>query len=511
MSMILLISPGISQLRRRAWACLHGASLLLIAGVAFGASEPSCKVSVGAARANRIVNHCLAVSGAAPLACQASLGCASLVEHTVLECSQLAPHAPAYCQEEVDPATAGKPRSNSEQAESLARTATADAADLENAKQAVSEARAKLEPLLDNLKQSSATLKAGLVDFAKEREAARAAYAKYHLADSTPGSANLPEQRLALKNQIGGLQDHASALAKEQASFVGLHAQLASLLSELHATSVGAAASLRDLREANNMIDALVLAEARAKGASSDVATLRTLAEKSAAALKAAQLASTTIGSGARALANLAPSAAASTAALAQSNKDRQKLEKDSGAFTPWLTEVEAALKKSADRHRLGAPSAKANHCDIEQVDFRNFEYPNSSPAHYKNGKAADKGFADNPDAPSVARVEYSDLNADGKKEAIVFLKMPLMGPHESSWGELHFFELDDRCLVQELARFSGGITPGEANGRSYSYRDTAYATGGNGTGNVPSGQELVELRYFNQDIREVKRKPISP
>lgn len=508
------------------------------------AASASCVKAIGKARAQRLVKQCFMVSTATrPLCESGDFECAPLLEYTQQMCGKLGSSAPAFCQEQAIAAEL----SESALLERFLATIQAEQADSLQARARIQALRAKIEPLATQRKAASAALKSGQESFAKGLSAARSARAKFEAAVKKPGAVGLDAAREAVYAQFDSASKHGESLAKEAAAVQALEQELSTLVSDAGSARLTISLAALDSKDAKSLTESLsaqlaksatklqveatakqklaakdrsrgpqreaAAAKSRSEAAASEVAKARATSAQAAEASKALQALDGESAREMRALSSMAGATAASRAAQDLSFLAAQKAAKAQVQAGVARDEVERLVRVAATRRRADAPSAKANRCDLEKVDFRNFDFPSpynpKDPAErYRNGKAAGPEWKDAEfNVPSISSAKFFDLDGNGKKEAVVFIEKSV-SPHSGPDNELRFMELDEQCRIQQLAVIGGGVFEGAMKGKSYFYSDTILETPEGMSGNFASGTERVEVRYINGMMQELGRKP---
>ncbi|MEI9952958.1 MAG: hypothetical protein WDO74_29275 [Pseudomonadota bacterium] len=475
------------------------------------AQHMSCDQAVGTARAARIVSHCIQVSQATHPPCSAGFECQDLLDYTDQACRALGADPPAFCGE--------SPNLNKLSGRALieryARTVLADQAAALKAREELRQARAKLEPLASKRTSATAALKAGQADFAKELKLAVAAYDKYKAAAKKPGAVGLEGTRQALSAQFGSAVQHGKSLANDAAALSALDTQILGFSASASSATIELAAF--DAKEAKSLIDALTdkLFKVTPSNAATanDAARAKAISAETAAISKALQALAIEGKREAQALTSLIGNNLAGSNARTQIGKAAQKTEQARAQAQRALDEIGQQSKASASRRRADAPSAKQSNCDLQRVDFKNYDLPSPYGAseaaeRFRNGRSTDPGFADpNGLAPEIGDIQFFDLDGNGKKEAIITVNRPVTSPHGGPDNELHFMELDEQCRIQQIAAFRGGVTAGEFKGKSYFYYEVVLDTPPGQSGLFPVGNDRVELRYVNGELVETSRK----
>lgn len=493
------------------------------------------------ARAQRVVSHCLMVNTATRPPCNVQNSCDAIVGFTEQMCGNFRP-APAFCRENAtQPGLAD--------AELVARygaTVAGNQRDAASARERFKTQRAKIEPLATSQKNAAAAIKKGQADFAAKLRRARATRDGYQAAIKKPGASGLSEARANSLAQFQEVTALGKSLAKDVESISKLEAQLSELVSDASTARTTVDLAALDTKQAKGIIDTLVAqlgraatklqnealakekaaAKSKAEPAIKEAAAARDASNDAAKALAKAKEASERVASSNKelqteaaalkreyeALKTLAAITPNGSNARAQAFKAAQGVTKEQTKALGELSWIENVVKAAASRRRSDAPSAKREGCDLERVDFKNFSYPSvwggDSAERYRRGKAAGPQWKDVEEgAPQVAGVKYFDLDGNKTKEAVVFIEGP-PSAHSGPQNELHFFELDADCRIQQVAALAGGVFEGEMKGKSYFYSDTVLDTPEGQMGTYAVGTEKVETRFINGELQEVKRRP---
>jgi hypothetical protein len=474
-------------------------------------SAQACNQTLGKARAQRLVNQCLNTSTATRPPCNALNDCETIAEHISTMCEHnLGENAPAYCGESKGLARSSEPQI----AERYAATVGKEQAFAARLRERIKQVRSALEPLAAQHKEASAALKKSRSDFDKELGQARAAHDKYKNAATKPGASGLDEQRKSLLAVLTQVIRHGQTLAKDAEASAARELKLAELASQATTAGLRLKDALRDMKEAKALIEqtAVQLAQRSPKPSpqtASDAPRIKALSADAAAAVKVVQALEADAQKETAALKSLAAQTPAGQQARSQAFNAAKKTEQDRLKTEATKRTIEIAQRDFEARHSPTAPSARSAKCDLERVDFKNFAFPDPhnpklAPAVYKRGVLVGEGEPEF--LPKVSRVKYLDLDANGTKEAVVFIEgMP--SAHSGPQNELIFLQLDADCRIQQLLRLSGGLFEGDMKGKSYVYRDTILSGVEGMAGDFASGTESVELRFVNGEPKEVSRK----
>ncbi|HEY0469835.1 MAG TPA: hypothetical protein VGC79_36865, partial [Polyangiaceae bacterium] len=378
----------------------------------------------------------------------------------------------------------------------------------------IKQGRAQLENLVATRSQLASTLKPLRERFNQQLKTAKAARARQQAALSKSAKVTLSQAELlqAARSEYQAALSSAQALSKQTAALYGVSGNVLTLAGDLKFALFYSDQANLDSQEAATLISALsadlsntsLKQPSAAATAAANKGKLR--AEQAVNAAKAVKEAALLATKEAKAAIAIAGTDAARSAANSQSFKDDKQAQADLANTQKALTEIDVELQAAG---KGGAPAAGAapGKCDVQQVDFFNFNaYPGSYKA-YKNGKAILDYASDRP--PFIAKdgVQYADLNGNGVKEAIVFITMSGLGPHGGDEGELYFFEYDAQCTLKVLDWCGGGVGQGQVKGRSYVYPETQYGTPEGMSGNFPVGTDEVEVKLVNGKLKEIKRK----
>lgn len=509
-------------------------------------SPASCTQSIGKSRAERIAFNCMQVlGGRTHPPCSVDWDCQNLLEATAEGCQELGGAAPESCKEGIGLLRLGERAA----AQRYVATTLADQALALKIRERLEAQRAQIEPLVAQRTSAATALKSGQADFAKELQAARAAYDKYTADSKKPGAVGLDATRQSLRAQFLAVSTRGQALGKDAAAITALDARLSALGMQLQDPAFEIVFIVQDLKSLTGVLDSMSsqlaktaskeqadatskqktadklkasasadkskLAAANRDAASAklhgtaaleDATQVKALSAQVATATKAVLASSNEIEKERQALLSLARGGPTASSARAQAAKAAQKIEQDRQQAQSKVDEIDRQLKAIASRHRSDAPKAK--NCNLEQVDFKNFSYSSSfgqALDRYQNGQLVGSDW-DEYSRPHVEDRQLLDLDGDGKKEAVVYIAGP-PSAHSGNDNALYFFALDEQCRIQELLVLNGPVSAGQMKGKSYFYGELELGTPEGMNGLFPVGNFSVELRYLNGELKEISRK----
>ena len=518
----------------------------IVAPLAQAADLPTCTQSLGKARAERIALNCMQVlGGRTHPPCNVNWDCQNLLEATDEGCQAAGAQAPEACKEGPGLLSLSERAA----AQRYAATGLADQSAAAKIPERLKTLRAQLEPLAAKRASAANALKAGQAEFAKELKAARAAYDKYSADSKKPGAVGLDVTRHTLRAQFLAVSKHGQALSKDATAIATLDARLSAVSEPLHDTALMIVFAQQDLTSLALVLDSMStqLAKAASKAqaelssrqkaldnlkasaspdkaklgaanrelakvklssssATEDAAQVKVLSLQIAAASKAVSALQVETEKERQALLGLAGKTVAALNARAPAFKDGQKLEQDRQQAQSRADEIERTINASLARRRVDAP--KAEGCNLERVDFKNFSYSPSfgqSADRYAKGQLVG-GDWDEYSRPHIEDIQFVDLDGNGKKEAVIAITGP-PSAHSGNNNALHFFELDEQCRIQELLALDGPVSAGRMKGKSYFYSELELGTPEGQNGLFPVGSFNVELRYVNGELKEVSRK----
>jgi hypothetical protein len=334
------------------------------------------------------------------------------------------------------------------------------------------------------IQAAAAAAKAHRADFDKHARNGASALQRHKSAVLAAKGASVdPKNLLTARHELSGAHTSGVALVKQRAQLRKLEDEAMGFLGSLDQAAVAAKSGLKQGRDANTALGALLAKQAR--DAFNDPAARVATTRGTAIGRKAADVIAYADGVLTAARTSIqkmvgrvgAGTLAGYPARVAQAQKDDAAIALRLQTVADQLKEADALasplkppVSKPSDA-KSNAALVQPRGCEIRNVDWKNFEYAdrmNGGGVKVKNGvgPAVQDGFPN----PSVGAAALGDLNGNGRAEAYVPLDWQGYGPRGTNHLEVRVYEVDDQCSLQSIETIGGAQGNGRISGKSYEF-----------------------------------------